>query len=153
MNFSKLTFLKKKHTTSVSATPLVVYPNHFLTYSILKELTDITTRWASWSGIQYNFMIIIPSAFLLCLNFEIVNDCVGAQLLARRLHLWCFFSHSPKKLLSWPITASRDCIQGCGSGSGLQISLDPDPGPVSAQILEQKKIAERSLKVIYQKKT
>ena len=38
-----------------------------------------------------------------------------------------------------------------GSGSGFQISLDPDP--VSAQILEQKKIAERSLKVIYQKKT
>ena len=41
-------------------------------------------------------------------------------------------------------------MQGCGSGSGFQISLDP--GPVSAQILE-KKIAERSLKVIYQKKT
>ena len=37
-----------------------------------------------------------------------------------------------------------------GSGSGLQISLDPDP--VLVQILEQKKIAERSLKVIYQKK-
>ena len=34
-----------------------------------------------------------------------------------------------------------------GSGSGFQISLDPDPGPVSAQILEQKKIAERFLKV------
>ena len=27
-----------------------------------------------------------------------------------------------------------------GSGSGFQISLDPDPGPVSAQILEQKKL-------------
>ena len=52
-----------------------------------------------------------------------------------------------------------------GSGSDFQISLDPDPdrvfkfsldpdpGPVSAQILEQKKIGERSLKVIYQKKT
>ena len=26
-----------------------------------------------------------------------------------------------------------------GSGSGFQISLDPDPGPISAQILEQKK--------------
>ena len=37
-----------------------------------------------------------------------------------------------------------------GSGSVFQISLDPDP--VSAQ-MEQKKIAERSLKVIYQKKT
>ena len=38
------------------------------------------------------------------------------------------------------------------SGSGFQTSLDPDP--VSAQILEQKiKSAERSLKVIYQKKT
>ena len=37
-----------------------------------------------------------------------------------------------------------------GSGSCFQISLDPDP--VSAQILEQKKSAERSLKVIYQKK-
>ena len=36
-------------------------------------------------------------------------------------------------------------------GSGFQISLDPDP--VSVQILEQKKIAESSLKVIYQKKT
>ena len=38
-----------------------------------------------------------------------------------------------------------------GSGSGFQISLDPDP--VSARILEQRKIAERALKVIYQKKT
>ena len=38
-----------------------------------------------------------------------------------------------------------------GSGSGFKISLDPDP--VSAQILEQKINAERSLKVIYQKKT
>ena len=38
-----------------------------------------------------------------------------------------------------------------GSGSGFQISLDPDP--VSAQILKYKKNAERSLKVIYQKKT
>ena len=40
-----------------------------------------------------------------------------------------------------------------GSGSTYQISLDPDSDPVSAQILEQKKNAERSLKVIYQKKT
>ena len=39
------------------------------------------------------------------------------------------------------------------SGSGYQISLDPDPDPVSAKILEQKKSAERSLKVIYRKKT
>ena len=37
-----------------------------------------------------------------------------------------------------------------GSGSGFQMSQDPDP--VSAQ-MKQKKIAERSLKVIYQKKT
>ena len=42
--------------------------------------------------------------------------------------------------------ADRDLV-----GSGFQISLDPDP--VTAQIVEQKKIAERSLKVIYQKKT
>ena len=41
-------------------------------------------------------------------------------------------------------------FSGSGSGSGFKISLDPDP--VSAQ-MEQKKIAERSLKVIYQKKT
>ena len=40
---------------------------------------------------------------------------------------------------------------GSDSESGFKISMDPDP--VSAQILEQKKIAERSLKVIYQKKT
>ena len=40
-------------------------------------------------------------------------------------------------------------FSGSGSESGFQISLDPEPGPVSAQ----KKIAERSLKVIYQKKT
>ena len=33
-----------------------------------------------------------------------------------------------------------------GSGSGFQIFLDP----VSAQILEPKKIAERSLKLMYQ---
>ena len=38
-----------------------------------------------------------------------------------------------------------------GSGSGFQISLDPDP--VAAQILEQnKKSAERSRKGVYQKK-
>ena len=42
-------------------------------------------------------------------------------------------------------------LPGFGSGSGFQISLDPDP--VSTQILEQKKISERFLKVIYQKKT
>ena len=45
-------------------------------------------------------------------------------------------------------------LHGYGSGSGFQISLDPDP--VSVQILEQKKVAERSLKtlkVIYQKIT
>ena len=38
------------------------------------------------------------------------------------------------------------------SGSGYQISLDSDPDSVSAQILKQKKSAERSLKVIYRKK-
>ena len=39
------------------------------------------------------------------------------------------------------------------SGSGFQISLVLDPDPVSARILDQKKSAERALKVIYQKKS
>ena len=39
------------------------------------------------------------------------------------------------------------------SGSGFQIFLYLVPDQVSAQILERKKSAERSLKVIYQKKT
>ena len=53
------------------------------------------------------------------------------------------------------MVADPDPVFLHGSGFGFQISLDPDmgPDPVSAQILEQKKIAERSLKVIYQKKT
>ena len=41
--------------------------------------------------------------------------------------------------------------QGCGSGSGFQISLDPDP--VSAQILEQKKECRKVSKSDYQQKT
>ena len=124
-----------------------------------EELTDIITRLASWSGIQYNFMIIIPSAFLLCLNFEIVNDCVGEQLVARRLHLWCFFSYSHKKnyfpdqlLLRGTVSRVADpdpvgsgvfawirirYLDFSGSGSGFKISLDLDP--VSAQ-MEQKKL-------------
>ena len=47
--------------------------------------------------------------------------------------------------------ADSDPVFLPGSGSGFHISLDPDL--VSAQILEQKKSAERSLKVIYQNKT
>ena len=39
-----------------------------------------------------------------------------------------------------------------GSGSGIQIYLDPGSDPVKPRF-RNKKIAERSLKVIYQKKT
>ena len=55
-------------------------------------------------------------------------------------------------------TNNIDVFQGCGSG--FQISLEPDPvfkffldpDPVSAQILEQKKSAESSLKMISEEK-
>ena len=55
------------------------------------------------------------------------------------------------RILLIDIFINLDQVLLPGSGSGFQISLDPDP--FSAQILEQKKGAERSPKVIYQKKT
>ena len=50
-----------------------------------------------------------------------------------------------------PVGSGVFACFGSLSGSGFQISLDPDP--VSTRILEPKKSAERALKVIYWKKT
>ena len=76
------------------------------------------------------------------------NGVVGCKMVAKRQ---IFFRPppNPNPMVNNRVSkrvADPEPVFLHGSGSGFQISLDP----VSAQILEQNKIAERSIKVIYQ---
>ena len=73
------------------------------------------------------------------------NGVVGCKMVAKRQ---IFFRPPPNPNPMVNRVGDPEPVFLHGSGSGFQISLDPDPGPVSAQILDKK-----NCRKVYQKKT